>query len=132
MGDSRCQIRNRSVGLETKHLVDTLWLNGSTYFTMYPRKALLNHLPIIMIVHIVHPPKYTVIVAPDLSEYVPILSFLLPNKSSPIKTIATLRASASSAEGMGYTMSYLHIIDPGMSNVAPAYPHILHTTTVHW
>jgi hypothetical protein len=55
-------------------LLETLWLNCSTCFWMYRKKALLDQPPIIMMKQTEQLPKNLAITAPDLIKCMPISS----------------------------------------------------------
>ncbi len=63
-----------------------------TCFLIYRRKALLDHWRMSMIAYTGHSPRYIAIAAPNLMEWVPILSLEIPRRALPMAPTALRRA----------------------------------------
>ena len=84
---------------------------------MYLRNASLDQRPMSMIVKTGHSPKYIAMAAPDLIECVPIWSFVMPSRCSPIATTASRRALITCSDVTCVTLSLSKTAEMGVSAV---------------
>jgi hypothetical protein len=105
----------------------TFWLNYITCLQIYHKKALLNHLPMSIIVKTAHSPKYMVMAVPDLIECIPISSLLMLSQCSLIATTASWSALMMFWEVTCVICPLIMIVEIGVSEVVPGYPLILQT-----
>ncbi len=104
-------------------LEDTFWLNCSTWFWMYRRKASELHLPMSIMVYTGILSRYIAIAAPDRIECVPMSDILNPSVVSPIacapaqRDCTTLLPDISNVDDLSWNTFTKDAVDrEGMEN----------------
>ncbi len=94
-------------------------MNSLICLRMYFMKALLNHLPIIMMAKTGTPPRYIAIADPDWMECVPTSCFWILSFVSLKATTQSLSAVLIILFVMWVSLLDVHMADTGVAGVVP-------------